>query len=249
MGSQVSRQMNKEMHQVILGGLRSTPIAGYLGALGVLRLVSEQVDSESTGYWRDGTFVLLSPLDQEGLEEFFLHRYQPTPLLAPWNGGSGFFPKDKGAFKKGLAPIEESKGLRFSDYREAIDTCRHGLKALDLAVKPSSEEAKRELLAWLRGNLADEHLLWLESSILLSADGAKYPPLLGSGGNDGRLEFSANFMQRLVELLDPVAGVPVPAAAGLFRQVVFGEAVAGLGNSAIGQFSPGSAGGVNAETG
>ena len=32
----------------------------------------------------------------------------------------------------------------------------------------------------------------------------KYPSLLGTGGNDGNLDFTNNAMQRLGELFDPI---------------------------------------------
>lgn len=236
--------------RIPLNGLQSTPISGYLGALGVLRLVSEQADPEATGHWRSGVFVLKSQLDARELESFFLERYAPTPLLAPWNGGSGFYPKDKGAFEKGLDPIERGKAERFSEYRKAIDRCRQGILALHLDGKPDVETGEKdELLRWLRGHLDDQHLFWLESSVLMTADGSKYPPLLGSGGNDGRLEFSANFMRCLVQLFDPETGAARSKSVGLLRQAAFEEVEHGLGSGAIGQFAPGSAGGVNATTG
>ncbi|AMV26281.1 hypothetical protein VT84_17925 [Gemmata sp. SH-PL17] len=65
---------------------------GYLKALGVLRLVSEK-DPEARGSWQDGVFKLNTTLDRNGFAKFFRDEYKPTPLLAPWNGGSGFYVK------------------------------------------------------------------------------------------------------------------------------------------------------------
>ena len=66
---------------------------GYLKALGVLRLVSEQKDPDARGFWEGGVFKLTTALDRDGLVKFFRDEYKPTSLLAPWNGGSGFYVK------------------------------------------------------------------------------------------------------------------------------------------------------------
>jgi CRISPR-associated protein Csx17 len=102
----------------ILKGCSPTPLANYLKALGILRLVDEQADTETRGWWEGERFCLLTKLSKEELEAFFLDKYAPTPLIAPWNGGSGFFPKDN---RKSINAIAASKAERFGDFRIAID--------------------------------------------------------------------------------------------------------------------------------
>jgi CRISPR-associated protein Csx17 len=79
-----------EVFDVELTGCRTEPLAGYLKALGVLRLVAEQKDKNAAGYWRGEHFVLRSRLDADALIAFFENEWRPTPVVAPWNGGSGF---------------------------------------------------------------------------------------------------------------------------------------------------------------
>lgn len=79
-----------EVFDVELTGCRPEPLASYLKSLGVLRLVAEQKDRHAAGYWRGEHFVLRSSLDVDSLVAFFEHEWQPTPIIAPWNGGSGF---------------------------------------------------------------------------------------------------------------------------------------------------------------
>ncbi len=79
-----------EVFDVELTGCRPEPLASYLKALGVLRLVAEQKDKEVAGYWRGDHFVLRSSLDADSLVAFFENEWRPTPVVAPWNGGSGF---------------------------------------------------------------------------------------------------------------------------------------------------------------
>ena len=77
------------MYELGLEGCTATPLGSYLKALAVLRLVSEQADPTATGHWARETFVLQSSLEKAALLEFFLKEYAPTPIVAPWNGGSG----------------------------------------------------------------------------------------------------------------------------------------------------------------
>jgi CRISPR-associated protein Csx17 len=109
------------MTSLELTGCPYQPLGAYLKALSVLRLVSEQEDREARGRWTNECFVLESTLDRDGLLNFFLSKYSPTPVVAPWNGGSGFYPKDR---KVGVNAIEASGESRFDLYREAISIVR-----------------------------------------------------------------------------------------------------------------------------
>lgn len=235
------------MHEHILDGCRPVPLAHYLKALGILRLVSEQADDSAAGAWLNDRFVLRTSLDKDELEHFFLERYEPTPLVAPWNGGSGFYPGDKGA-RVAVDAILAGSAERFGGYRGVIQGCDDLLTSLGLEEKPDSDDKARVLDA-CRGLLPDRALEWLDAAYVLTEDGAKYPPLLGTGGNDGRLEFSANFMKRLTELFDPGTGLPATETIGLLRLALWARVNDGLGSNPIGQFQPGNAGGANAGTG
>ncbi|MGE3669779.1 MAG: type I-U CRISPR-associated protein Csx17, partial [Polyangiaceae bacterium] len=74
------------MTEIRLPGCRPIPLAHYLKALGVLRLVGVQAVPDVLGHWRGEEFHLVSSLDERQLVEFFLQRYSPSPLVAPWNG-------------------------------------------------------------------------------------------------------------------------------------------------------------------
>lgn len=233
------------MHEHALAGCRPVPLASYLKALGVLRLVSEQVDRAARGSWNEDAFELCTVLDRPALERFFLFEYRPTPIIAPWNGGSGFYPKDN---RVAIAQIVESSTPRFEHYRIAIDAARRILVDLAIDEKVSADEKPR-LLEACRGRLPDDVLPWLDAAYLMTADGAKYPPLLGTGGNDGRLDFTNNFMQRLLDLVDAGTGGPTPAARPLLCAALFDDPTDRLTGGAIGQFLPAGAGGANASAG
>lgn len=229
------------MNDLRLAGCTPEPIGAYLKALGVLRLVAEQADPDARGWWRGEYFYLRTRLDEETLLRFFLHDYAPTPIIAPWNGGSGFYPKDN---DRGIGAIERDNSVRFAAYRAAIATARQLLNVLGISAKPTNED-KDLLIARLRDELADDAVAWLDAALVLTPDGTRYPPLLGTGGNDGRLDFTNNQMQRLTEVL---VDAPVEAEP-LLRAALFGETAPGMYRAAVGQFAPGQAGGANSAPG
>jgi CRISPR-associated protein Csx17 len=228
---------------VELAGCRPEPLAHYLKALAVLRLVAEQRDPDARGFWSGDTFVLRSSQDREDLLSFFLEDYAPTPIVAPWNGGSGFWPKDN---REGFDAIRASSAPRLGAYRDAIAAAEDVLQrsGVDEALRKDAKlwkSAKERLIAALRAELPDAALPWMDAALVLTPDGASYPPLLGTGGNDGRLDFSNNQMQRLAALLLAPQG-PAP---GELASALFGDPVAGLKALTIGQFLPSGIGGTN----
>ena len=197
------------MPDIALYGCTSRPLAGYLKALGVLRLVAGQRDPEARGRWAAGVFELRSELDGEGLERFLLADYRPSPVVSPWNGTSGFYPKDISQGKT-LRAIESSASERFQPLRSAISAGRAALDRLGISDK-LDKKAKPELLRELRATLDDAAVEWLDCAVIVTGEDTAFPPLLGSGGNDGHYEFSANFRAALLQVFDE-AGAPRPPA-------------------------------------
>lgn len=234
------------MPPVSLTGCAPTPLAHYLKALGVLRLVAEQADPAAAGSWHRDDFMLHTALDTEALTTFFLVRYAPTPVLAPWNGGSGFFPKDN---QDSIKLIQACDSPRFARYRETLTAAQALLAQLHLKDKPDPE-TKGPLLQACRNTLPEAAIAWLDAAFVLSNEGAKYPPLLGTGGNDGRLEFTNNFMQRLAEVFELSTGAPSPDSKSWLRQSLFADTLpVARVKAPIGQFFPSAAGGANATSG
>ncbi len=232
-------------HEIALPGCRVVPLAHYLKSLAVLRLVAQQVDPSARGRFDGDTFVLTSEIGRSGLMRFFLEEYRPSAVISPWNGGSGFYQKGN---RDALIAIRDAKGERFRPYAQVIRTGERVLASRGISRKPTKDE-KEDLLTACRAALPPAALEWLDASLVLTADGPKYPPLLGTGGNDGRLDFTYNFMQRLLDLLDTATGAPLPGARATLAGALFEEAVDTGSHKAIGQFFPGSAGGPNATTG
>lgn len=235
------------IHGVRLEGCRTTPLASYLKALGVLRIVSEQADHEARGWWSGSTFHLDSQLDAAGVKEFFLREYRPTPVLGPWNGGSGFYPKDALGIRT-LAAIAEGGTERLREVRDAIAFARTLVKQMGYTQRPEKEE-KARFVTELRSTARGGFLKWIDAAIALGTDDLHFPPLLGSGGNDGRLDFTVNFLLNQSIVIDPASGAPTDEGEPLLSAALFAKSIPGLKGNAIGQFAPGGAGGPNASSG
>ena len=143
------------IHVHPLDGCAPTPLAHYLKALGILRLVSEQADRDARGWWEGDRFRLGSRLMSDELREFFLRKYSPTPMLAPWNGASGFFKtwdKKKKALRnsknyEALYKIRRSTEPRWGAFRDAWTQATNSLNRVT-KLQDVSELTDKE-----RGNL------------------------------------------------------------------------------------------------
>lgn len=187
------------MSEIVLWGCRAARLSGWLKGVGILRLVAEQSDPEASLRWEHGVAILRSRLDADGLSRFLLEDYQPAAVCSPWNGGSGFYPGDRIAREAHdrllLAPDARLDGLR-----NAIGVCRRIVANHGLTARPK-DAAKPALIGALRARLADSAVRWLDAVTVLTDDRPAFPPLLGSGGNDGRWELSSNYARALVTVL------------------------------------------------
>jgi CRISPR-associated protein Csx17 len=291
--------------------------------MGLIRILWEQEDPAIQGWWEDETFALKTTLDQSDIVNFFCEEYSPTPIVSPWNGGSGFYPGDSTEakdtiiscpdkrfelYRKVILEIEGWKEVPrfgtlediFLTLQDSLANMRPGKKRKDLEellgevdssferlkadsndlsstislekiehragkegadreewrdfwniVKKARTQTKTlkrsadkdEILPASRNRLPDIVLDWIDAVCALPAEGKpSFNPVLGTGGSEGRLEFSNNFMQRLVELF--ITGDP-RRTKSLFHSAVFGTVLSGLAEGKIGQYDPGRAGGYN----
>lgn len=222
-------------HTIELRGCAPEPLMSYLKALGVFRLVARQKDAAARASWRGDVFVLQSTLDKAELGEFFLAEYCPSPIVSPWNGGSGFYPKDNA---KALSIIDKQDSRRFRSWQEVIASSRQILSEAKEITK--EKERKQHILTECRKRFPDDALDWLDTAYVLTGGGTKYPPLLGSGGNDGRLEFSNNFMQNVVLALNlEHQKGKANTARSHIRAALFAEGLPELVKSPSGLYNPG----------
>ncbi len=240
-----------------LRGCTPEPLMAYLKALGIFRLVAEQKDKEARAWWHNDTFMLRSTLDRDSLVEFFLEEYRPTPIVSPWNGGSGFYAKGSRAAREAISAIKDTSSDRLKDYRRAIELSHRILKVTSGIDEKPSDSEKLTILAKCRNQWPDLSMRWLDAVYVLSSAGREFMPLLGTGANDGNLEFSVNFIRNLMPSLTGVEIGKKPARGtdpderreGWLRFSILNHGDAVLAERAVGQFHPGGVGGANATTG
>jgi len=322
-------------NQISLRGCAPEPLIHYLKALGILRLVAEQLDPQVRAAWHSDTFMLETIKSEDDLVDFFLNQYRPTPVVAPWNGGSGFYDGDD---TSGVDAVLSRESERFDDYKETIksifafpelpsvshltlqdlvirvqqqidnapnreskdvkdwskviaatNTCLSDLgdkvdlrtktiqaiegirasasnkntakqisnllqplKKLRTIIKKSERSAGKDtIIQACRNRLSDKCVEWLDATVVLSEKDAE-SPLLGSGGNDGRLDFTKAFMLHMSEALPSKERVHEEWFAHARKQLgsaLFANSIATAKKEIVGQFYPAGAGGVNATQG
>jgi len=243
------------MNTIVLTGCTPEPLMSYLKALGVFRLIAEQIDSSARGFWRGGTFVLETKLDRDLLVNFFLEKYKPTPIIAPWGARSGFYPgPSETTARAALERICATTDARFDLFRTVVSTTRDILSRKEIKTKADLDVGLNyiDLLLSLRNELPegmddDSPGNWLDAVYVLTIqerkDDRKFPPLLGTGGNEGSGSYVSTFAQVICTLLlDRECDGGVSTA-------LFNEMTSVLGSVAVGHFAPGAIGGPNSSQG
>ena len=193
------------IHVHDLGGCAPAPLAHYLKALGILRLVAEQRDDAARGWWEGNRFRLATRLAKDELEGFFLRDYRPTPMFNPWGARSGYFEggSEKSA-RTSLKKIEDSKQSRLESFRQTIKTVRSVVRGTTTGKKPSNRE-KDELILALRLNARSAASLWLDTVVVVVGAGDNVslvqPPIFGTGGSEGSGGYPSAYMSAIVEVM------------------------------------------------
>jgi CRISPR-associated protein Csx17 len=226
----------------VLPGLRSEPLASYLAGLGVIRVLGEQADPAATAMWTPEGLVIGTTVPD--IAVWLADQYLPTPVLSPWNNGSGFGSKDKEPLRV-LGLLRTHPSPRLSHFRAAIqlgeEVARKGRDEGWISDAAGGGD-KGRVVQEFRNRCPDGLLPWIDATVVLTGTNIFFPPLLGTGGNDGRLDFSTNFHQRILD----VVGTSAPErerSLALARDLLSGAEAEQLVSAAIGQFDPRSAGG------
>jgi CRISPR-associated protein Csx17 len=207
-----------------LSGCQSRPLVGYLKALGLLQVVSKQADRSARGRWTARTFELQCGLTTDELRRFLLESYAPSPVLSPWNGRGGFYRRGNTSAVKALERIRLSRIPQLARLRSVIEQTQTILDELEMTEKPADQEQKFKLVRRLRREWPDDAVEWLDAAIVLTGKRPAFPPLLGSGGNDGSYDFSSNYMQSLGDIL--LANTRNDSQRSLLDAALFDESTA-----------------------
>lgn len=159
------------MAEIVLAGCTPVPLASYLKALGVFRLVAEQKDKGVRGCWRNEAFVLDTELSENALVHFFLDEYRPSPIVSPWNGRAGFLEgEDSEESTRGgaelLRQIQISTAPRFELLRVVINAIQQ-IPSVGKLNTLRSERKKKE--KEIKEKKCSGHIVSYEENELLSA--------------------------------------------------------------------------------
>ena len=223
-------------------GLRPEPLASYLAGLGLIRVIGEQADPAATAAWTPDGLAITTTVND--IAAWLADEYVPTPVLSPWNSGSGFGAKDKEPLRA-LEALLAHPSPRLDPLKAAIPVARQVAgKARERGWITDGAPGgdKGRVVQEFRNRCPDALLPWIDAAVVLAGEDTVFPPLLGTGGNDGRLDFSTNFHQRLLDVI----GAPGSGRArslAIARDLINGTEAEQLAGAAVGQFDPASAGG------
>jgi len=265
------------METLELEGCNYSTLAGYLKALGVFKVVTEQLDPDARLYW-EGLTPYLSINEEHGKDEiidFFLNQYQPIPIVIPWSG-SDFFDVDRGGdpgpFKKPptkgkiIEAFLASTSKKLEEYRDNLEKCLDLIETLGLSKKEiegsnsSRKEKKAQFMGLLRSWLSDKMVDFMDVASVIEEDRIFTNTILGSGGgNDGNLHFGGNYMQCLWLCLPDFSeqkglsgsykGFSSTASCRESLFAEYSKEKATIRGDSLGLFSSGNIGGPNAYEG
>jgi CRISPR-associated protein Csx17 len=232
-------------NKILLRGCAPEPLIHYLKALGVIRIVAEQLDKIVRGAWTADGFMLETTATEDELVRFFLDKYEPTPIVAPWNNSSGFYPKDKKA-RGYIEKLFELSDSRFEEFYSVVETAR---KIIGERTEAPKDNEKMAMMQQARCLFPEKSLAWLDAAFVLGTEKPDYLPLLGSGGNDGNFSFTTNLFEKWLNVLSKNNTEKQQTMSQNQLDASLFLKPAKLEKAAIGQFHPGGAGGANASQG
>ena len=203
------------MKKLALKACNKSSLAGYLKALGAFKLLAEQLEPDTRLYWDGLTPYLCFSQEKnfDDITDFFLNKYEPTPIVIPWSGSDFFTVNragDSGPFRKPpskgkiIEAFLASDTPRLEKYRCTLEKTLDIIEELGLSkndiegTSSSSRERKAHFMGLLRSRLTDEMVDLLDVAAVIEEDRIFTNTVLGAGGgNDGNLHFGSNFMQCL----------------------------------------------------
>src|SRR3954453_21583149 len=100
---------------IVFDRCRSEPLGSYLQGLGLWRAVVRLLDPDARAQWQAGRVALTTTYDTDGLINDLAERFEPLPVVSPWNAGSGFAGNGKSvSAEQALAAVRSSTDPPFS---------------------------------------------------------------------------------------------------------------------------------------
>jgi CRISPR-associated protein Csx17 len=214
-------------HVLTLHGCTPEPLGNYLKGLGVFRLIAEQADPQARAWWKDGVLHVIQhkwlPSKSASAESqcvgWLLQDCHFTPLIAPWQTGTGYLPIGKRE-AGGAALLELLKSDRpgtsafqdvFRDFATSVGVSLSDDPSqwLEEIKQAGQDHADADLIRLLRNRLrAGPSLKWLDAVGMAAArsrnldERPSWFPLLASGGGEASGQYIVNHQQRLRAVLN-----------------------------------------------
>jgi hypothetical protein len=203
------------MTRLILAGAQShahAHLGDVLIGYGLFRAISEQVDPDATLWWSAAGPVLDTVLDD--VPGWLLTDYAPSPVVCPWNAGSGFGlgwgPDGRQKISTRACPDHDvlvaSSDPRVDQWRATVLECR---RLVEQAT--ARGWTKPGMVTAARGRLPDTALPWIDTAVAVIGDAGDrlvVNPLAGTGGNVGSADLgvvTARYVVRALGLDDAAA--------------------------------------------
>jgi CRISPR-associated protein Csx17 len=225
-------------HTYRLTGISDRPMGSYLAALGLMRIIERHVDDKAQFYWQGIDFYINTKISQSELIEQLLANYEAMVAFNPWNKSSGIeMDKKTGAlsYVGSIAQIANSESWRTKKIKELLPEFWKLIDEFKIQGSTFSYPEKAEKLAFIEQCLSRITNLhwreWADATVILmqvtnkqgtTSIKAKYPALLGSGGNVGAVDIAENYYSAVGLLFDPQTGEPAANAAACFTKAIFG---------------------------
>lgn len=218
-----------QRHTWQANGCSFEPIADYLKALGLLRILPN-----SKGWWQCGEFWIESDRPPDEAVDYLIEQASVTPLFNPWNGDSGFWVEGraKEAIRR-LASVRESN--RTKRYIKARDIGLAVVAASGLKKQPSKGNAKNKLIQACQSRITDlDWQAWYKTVVQLvevtqknkTTIEAKGSRLLGTQGNlGGGNDLGANYLDAWSRLIDLETGNSLKGAEQYWRASIFRQSL------------------------
>ena len=228
------------MNDFSFEGCNNTNFGSYLKGLGIFRILGKKYD-EVKAYWRDNILHLFLPFDSnDEITDFFLDKYEPTPIVSPWNNGSGF--KNPKRELNNLKNYDKNDAHypRLKNYINVIMKTESLVKSREINKNLTDKEKKSEIVRLCRNSLPEETVKWIDAALILDNDGvSKFTQILTTGGNEGNLDYSITYMADIYEVFKS------KNSANLLKNSLFNCFTDQLIQTKVGKFIPGKAGGFN----
>ncbi|MFQ3593700.1 MAG: type I-U CRISPR-associated protein Csx17 [Gemmataceae bacterium] len=211
-------------HVLKLRGCTPEPLGNYLKGLGVFRLIAEQADPQARAWWKDGVLHVLQHkwLDNTTapaeLVCWLLKACRFTPLIAPWQKGTGYLPIGKR--EAGGVALRKLLGATHNGTEYFREVFRCFAAALGIPLDTAEASKWPEQMKTAGSDLSDAHLLRILRNRMTSAVGLKWLdavglsasrsktddapnwfPILASGGGEASGQYIVNHQQRLKTVL------------------------------------------------